>query len=71
MPFVSDSGGGIGPTPFVHWLREVYTAEQRRQRVDGDDGSATRHALADLLKELSAVLTRDNFRMIDRLTKDR
>ena len=71
MPFVSDSGGGIGPTPFVHWLREVYTAEQRRQRADGDDGSATRHALANLLCELSAVLVRDNFRMIDRLTKDR
>ena len=71
MPFVSDSGGGIGPAPFVYWLRDVYTAEQRRQRADGDDGSATRHALADLLKELSAVLVRDNFRMIDRLTKDR
>ena len=71
MPFVSDSGGGIGPAPFVYWLRDVYTAEQRRQRADGDDGSATRHALANLLKELSAVLARDNFRMIDRLTLDR
>ena len=45
--------------------------EQRRQRADGDDGSATRHALANLLCELSAVLARDNFHMIDRLTKDR
>ena len=71
MPFVSDSGGGIGPNPFVCWLRDVYTADQRRQRADGDDGSATRYALANLLRELSAVLVRDNFRMIDRLTRDR
>ena len=71
LPFVSDSGGGIGPNPFVFWLREVYNAEQRRKRADGDDGSATRHALANLLCELSAVLARDNFRMIDRLTCDR
>ena len=71
LPFVGDTGGGIGPAAFTYWLRDVYSADQRRQRADGDDGSASRFALEHLLRELLAVLVRDNFKMIDRLVRDR
>ena len=59
LPFVGDTGGGIGPATFTYWLRDVYAADQRRQRADGDDGSASRFALEHLLRELLAVLVRD------------
>ena len=48
---------------FFFWFRDVYAtrpADQRRQRPNGDDGSASRFALEHLLRELLAVLVLDN-----------
>ena len=67
---VSDVGGGIGDDPFWHWLIGVYRTFERRLRADGGDGSDASFALGDLLRELQAVLTRDNFTAVTRLTED-
>ena len=68
FPFVSDTLGGIGPPPFVVWLKHVYAAVARRQRAEGGDRAAAAFALESLLAELCAVLVKDNVTMIERLT---
>ena len=68
LPFVSDTQGGIGPPSFVDWLKSVFAAYARAARAEGGDGSDDRLALENLLAEMLAVLVRDNFKMIDRLT---
>ena len=68
LPFVSDTEGGIGPDAFVYWLKGTYAADQLRARADGDDGTRAPFALENLLCELLAVLVRDNYTMIERLS---
>ena len=67
-PFVSDTLGGVGPAPFIVWLKYVYSAVARRQRAEGGDHAAAAFALESLLAELGAVLVKDNLIMIERLT---
>ena len=68
LAFVSDTEGGIGPDSFVVWLKATYVADQLHARADGDDGTRAPFALENLLCELLAVLVRDNYSMIDKLT---
>ena len=56
---------------FRRWLVGVYRAYERRLRADGGDGSEAVYALANLLRELQAVLVSDNYTAITRLTEDR
>ena len=71
LPFVSDIGGGIGDDPFWRWLIGVYLAHERRLRANGGDGSEAAYALENMLRELQAILVRDNYTAITRLVEDR
>ena len=68
LAFASDTLNAMGPPAFVNWLRRLYSAADNLARSNGDDGSEQRDALQHLICELQAVLVRDNYLMIDRLT---
>jgi hypothetical protein len=54
------------------WLIGVYLPSvERRLRANGGDGSEAAYALEHLLRELQAILVRDNYTAITRLVEDR
>ena len=66
---MSDTLGTIGPPPFAVWLRGVFAAAARDARPHDGDSSATQlHALDLALAELLAILVRDNYAAVVRLT---
>ena len=49
----------------------IYHQNERRLRANGGDGSEAAYALEHLLRELQAILMRDNYTAITRLVEDR